>query len=181
MMELAPDGVLERFDSDEAVAGLLQEEAVLNRVSALDPSLHLVEEGRLNKSVLRERAFENSEFREKLEAILHPLVLERIRSYAVSRSGSAKLLLVEVPLLYEVEFPLTRDMDLVVASSRATQLNRLCRDRGLSLDLANRIIDSQMPLETKMKRADLVVWNDGAESSLLAQSNHLIRRCAPLF
>jgi dephospho-CoA kinase len=72
-------------------------------------------------------------------------------------------------------------MDLVVASSRATQLSRLSRKRGINNELAERIIDSQMMLEEKMKRADLVIWNDGTEDALREQASHLVQRCHPLF
>jgi dephospho-CoA kinase len=98
-----------------------------------------------------------------------------------SVSGRAKIFLVEVPLLYEVEFPIERDLDLVVASSRQTQLSRLLEKRNVKRELAVRIIESQMSLEKKMKRADIVIWNDGSEQSATSQVDHLIERCRPIF
>jgi dephospho-CoA kinase len=181
MLNKAPAEQVFRFDSDQCVAELFDEDSVQRQIAGLDSSMDLVGESGVNRSLLRERAFENSDFRENLESVLHPLVLERVCAFVKSHSGSAKLLLIEVPLLYEVEFPLKRDMDLVVASSRATQLSRLSRKRGINNELAERIIDSQMMLEEKMKRADLVIWNDGTEDALREQASHLVQRCHPLF
>lgn len=181
MLKEAPTDEVFRFDSDRCVAQLFEEDSVQRQIASLDSSIDLVGDSGVNRSLLRERAFENSDFRENLESVLHPLVLERVCAFVKSHSGSAKLLLIEVPLLYEVEFPLKRDMDLVVASSRATQLSRLSRTRGIKKDLAERIIDSQMLLEEKMKRADLVIWNDGTEDALREQASHLVQRCHPLF
>lgn len=181
MLNKSPAEQVFRFDSDHCVAQLFEENYVQRQIAGLDSSMDLVGESGVNRSLLRERAFENSDFRENLESVLHPLVLERVCAFVKSHSGSAKLLLIEVPLLYEVEFPLKRDMDLVVASSRATQLSRLSRKRGINNELAERIIDSQMMLEEKMKRADLVIWNDGTEDALREQASHLVQRCHPLF
>jgi dephospho-CoA kinase len=38
-----------------------------------------------------------------------------------------------------------------------------------------------MPIEEKIQRADLVVWNDGSLDALNAQTDHLLSRCRTLF
>ena len=89
------------------------------------------------------------------------------------------VVLIEVPLLYEVEFPVSRDVDLVVAASPKTQNDRLTRLRGLDPDLARRILSSQLPIEEKIERGGLVVWNDGSEAVFNNQIRHLADRCQP--
>lgn len=154
---------------------------VLESFSALEGAEGTLVDGVPNRALLRQRAFANSDFREKLEKSLHPLVLDEARSFIDRHSDSARLLLIEVPLLYEVEFPVPRDLDVVIAASRTTQLQRLQKGRELESELANQIIDSQLPLEQKISRSDLVVWNDGHFDVFDAQIDHLVRRCSTVF
>lgn len=134
-----------------------------------------------DRVAFRELLFENSEFRGKVEGLLHPLVLQRAADFSGKLPPRVKILLVEVPLLYEAEFPLRRDLDLAVAASESTQIRRLRDERGLDAGLIRRMLCSQMPIEEKIKRADLVVWNDGSLDALDAQTDHLLSRCHTLF
>lgn len=163
------------FDCDRAVAELWQVPEVVERVQGFSPSTSLwSDKGGLNRGILRELLFENSDFRAKVERFLHPLVLERAESYAAIHADRA-ILLFEVPLLYEVDFPLQRDFDLVVAASPSCQIRRLEVERGISHKIANQIIESQIPIEEKISRANQMIWNDGTLDACLAQVDHLVR------
>jgi dephospho-CoA kinase len=178
-VEALPEGTCSWFCSDQVVAELLKEDAILCRLRELKGGSSVFEEGLLNRASLRKLVFENSEFREKLEALLHPFVLERAESFRKERLGQRAIVLLEVPLLYEVEFPISRDIELVVAASRATQIKRIMQQRKLSRTMGEQILDSQIPIETKISRSDLVVWNDGSEDLFEAQTLHLAGRCQP--
>lgn len=173
-----PSGDASVFDCDEAVGELLSEPEIGRRIQEFpeSPAGLTDGEGMLNRGILRELSFDNSHFRERLESLLHPLVLERALSYANRLSRDIGLLIWEVPLLYEVDFPIPRDIDLVVAASVPTQLERLATDRGIGKSLGRKIIDAQLPIEDKIARADVVIWNDGDLLSLNAQIEHLIER-----
>lgn len=170
------------FNSDEVVKALLLKPRIVQQISDIHSSV-LVDQttGELDKAVLRKLAFENPEFREKLEALLHPLVLEEAHTQIGASRKTKKIIFVEVPLLYEVSFPLERDLDLVVAASPRTQKSRLLEFRKLDTDIAKKMIKAQMPLQEKINRGDVVVWNDGDKDSLQGQIEHLADRCAALF
>jgi dephospho-CoA kinase len=182
LLAALPEGRTRRFDCDEAVRNLMENEEVLDRIRKIDDaSSDLFEGGALQKGKLRKRAFDNSEFRERLENVLHPLVLDQASQFCEDCRDFADLVLMEVPLLYEVDFPLARDLDLVVSASKETQRARLQNDRHLCRELADRIIASQLPIEEKMTRGDIVVWNDGPLDVLEEQIRHLAERCLPFF
>lgn len=183
LLELFPEGRASIFSCDAAVAELLETPEVVGRLKGLEASLPILdlESGRLNKTNLRKLVFENPAFREKLENLLHPLVREQLLAHAKTLPGETGALLVEVPLLYEANFPLQRDFDLVVAASVPTQRRRLWQERQIEPELANQMIKSQMPVEEKISRGDIVVWNDGDRNALDAQLDHLASRCATLF
>jgi len=179
LIEKLPHGTSAFISCDEEVRALLQVPDVCHQIGSVgrEYSRNLLSGDGVDRTALRELLFENSDFRGKVEGILHPLVLDRVLAQSKTWSDLVRISIIEVPLLYEVDFPLERDIDLVVASSRSTQIKRLCHDRGLDAPVAARIIGTQIPIEEKMRRANIVVWNDGAIDALLAQTDHLVSRC----
>ena len=65
------------------------------------------------------------------------------------------------------------DRVVVVACSANTQRLRLRVDRGLSDDLAARIIAAQLDLREKISRATHLIWNDSTPASLERQATLL--------
>lgn len=179
LVQALPEGGCSWFCSDRVVSELLEEKEVLRQLREIEGGDSVFRGSELDKDSLRKLVFENSGFREKLETLLHPFVLERAETFREGFSGQQMIVLLEVPLLYEVEFPISRDIELVVAASRATQVKRIMQHRKLSEKLGKQILDSQLPIETKISRGDLVVWNDGSEELFEAQVEHLAKRCQP--
>jgi dephospho-CoA kinase len=181
--ERVPEGGVSVFSCDEAVRELNELPEVRECIAGFGRGhgRSLGGSGGLDRTGFRELLFENSEFRGKVEGLLHPLVLQRAVDHIRSLPPGVKILLVEVPLLYEADFPLSRDLDLAVAASERVQTLRLRERRGFSGDLIRRMLRSQMPIEEKIKRADVVVWNDGSLDALNSQTDHLLSRCQTLF
>jgi dephospho-CoA kinase len=113
-------------------------------------------EGNLARDRLRELVFHDAAARKVLESILHP----RIREAWIGRTKGDGLLLAEIPLLYETGAESYFDRIIVTACGRGSQVERIMSERHLSRELAENIIQSQMDLEEKIRRADWVVWTD---------------------
>jgi len=113
-------------------------------------------EGNLARDRLRELVFHDASARKTLESILHP----RIREAWTSRTRGERLLLADIPLLYETGAEPYFDRIIVTACSRASQTQRLVQGRQLSEAIALQMIQAQMPIEEKIKRADYLVWTD---------------------
>jgi len=62
----------------------------------------------------------------------------------------------------------------VVACSQKLQLVRLRKRMSVRSAEAKQMINSQMPLEEKIGRADHVVWNNGDRTSLMEQTRFLV-------
>jgi len=62
----------------------------------------------------------------------------------------------------------------VVACSRNVQLDRLAKRKSLKRSEAEQMINSQMPLEEKIKRTDHVVWNNSDRVTLMEQAKDLV-------
>ncbi|CAN5771757.1 dephospho-CoA kinase [soil metagenome] len=166
------------FSSDETVHLLLNEDDVKSEIaSKLGPNL-VLKDGHLDKKALRESIFQDPSQRHKLESILHPRVFAafaQLRDKLISESES-QLLIAEVPLFYETKADLAEDLAIVVATDPSVQLKRLTEKRGLEASIAHSLLQAQMPLQTKMQLADIVIWNDGSEKALMIQAQILLQQ-----
>lgn len=132
----------------------------------------LNEEGGLNRKELGRIIFGSEEKRRALEAILHPpirkLMVERMEEN--ERLYPDKLVVVDVPLLYESELEDYFQEVLVVYVPPEVQLERLMERDGLSREDAEKRLKAQMPIEWKKELADRMIDNSGS----LADTEELI-------
>ena len=129
--------------------------------------------GDLNRAALRAIVFADAEKKSALEQILHPRIRRQWSKTAEISRKSGDLFLADIPLLYETGGETLCDRVVVVACARETQLKRLMGRSSLERTEAEQIINSQMPLEDKIARADHVVWNNGDRSGLMEQARIL--------
>lgn len=168
------------FSADQEVSALLTEPEVIDQIVekfgddiVSSSGFHRV----LDKHLLRKRAFIDSGLRSALEAILHPRVVSNLEMQRAEMDVPGKeLFLAEVPLHYEIGETVTADLVIVVAASRAMQVRRLMERRGLEEPIIEQILRSQWPIEAKVEKADVVIWNDGDEAALEAQVMTLLRQ-----
>jgi len=171
-------GILEArlFDTDAAARDLLDadpevRELVLTRVfaGAYDSA------GRPDRAAIRGVIFRDSQAKARLEEILHPRIRGCWTRMADTCRATGETLVVEIPLLFETGASGHFDVTATIGCSASIQLARV-RARGLGSAETQAIIDSQLPLEKKIQRADFVVWNDGGLENLRAQALELVER-----
>lgn len=127
-------------------------------------------EGRLDRKKVGEQVFRHPDAREKLNAILHPLIAEagakRIAAYA---EHEAPYLIYEAALLVETGTHRSFSALIVVSADESVQRLRLIARDGYSVAEANARIDSQLPLSHKVAVADYVITNNGNQESTRKQ------------
>ena len=136
----------------------------------------LDEFGDVNRQRLGAVVFNDKVARERLNAIMHPPIVQQSRSEAnrlVTEDANC-VVLIDAPLLIEANSQGTVDVIVVVTTSTQIQLQRLL-DRSLSPAEAQARIDSQLPLSEKVKYADFVLENDGTLEELKRKVNSLWR------
>jgi dephospho-CoA kinase len=132
-------------------------------------------DGQINRRALGKIVFDDSLTRQKLESILHPMVIADIQKQIAcfSKSGQ-KAVFVEVPLLFEVGMERMFDEVWVVSVSPEEQMKRLAeRDKLSGRDIRRRI-SAQLPLAEKETRADRVINNNCGMADLERQVNDLL-------
>ncbi len=125
--------------------------------------------GALNRSKMREFVFANSTAKAKLEAILHPLILEQAKQ-ATSTPSTAPYTFVVIPLLFESQS--YRDWlhwTLVVDCAEKIQLARTMQRNGVDKALVESIMAQQISRSQRLALADDIIRNDGDLPSLSAQ------------
>lgn len=121
------------------------------------------EDGGVDRRKLGRIVFSNDEARRKLEALTHPAILAELRrNIEEARAGGAAAIVIEAPLLFEAGMESWFCRIVVVAASREAQLERLALRHGMDPCEAERRIRAQMDLGAKMRRAHIVIWNEGS-------------------
>src|SRR6266700_1370216 len=128
----------------------------------------------LNREELRHIIFTNAAKRRALEQILHPRIRRQWSTKAETHRNSPNFFFADIPLLYETGGEKLCDRVIVVACSYRTQLRWLMERMSLERSATEQMINSQMPVEEKIRRADHVVWNNGARTVLADQARCLV-------
>jgi dephospho-CoA kinase len=144
------------FSSDEAVHELYAGEAVAP-VDAMFPGVGksgVVDRAELSRRLLAEKP----EKLRELEALVHPLVRQRIAKFlAESEASGADLAVVDIPLLFEGGNDWGLDGVIVTVVDEAEQARRALARPGMTLEKLTKILSRQMPQAEKMARADYVI------------------------
>ena len=130
--------------------------------------------GSLNREKLRAIVFEDAARKTALEKILHPRIRQQWSAEANKHRQSPDFFFADIPLLYETSGETLCDRVVVVACSPDIQLSSFLERSKLNRSSAIEMINSQMPLEEKMKRADHVVWNNDERNALAEQARLLV-------
>ena len=117
---------------------------------------------RLSKKRLAEIIFSSPGRRRRLEALVHPLVAEKILSLRKAAGKTGKIYVVEMPLLFEARMENFFDVIVTVRAARETCLKRSRLPRSEAI----KRIAAQVPLGEKVKKADYVINNDKGIASL---------------
>jgi transcription termination factor Rho len=167
------------FDCDAAVHRILESDPEAAAIVAEAFGAQALDaQGRIDRHFLRGTVFADESARLTLEAILHPRVKQEcLDSLAQAAKSGAELFVADVPLFFEKGFDFGQSKVIVIASSRATQVQRLRARSGFDDSLIESILAAQLPIQEKMSRADVVFWNGGPQAVLRAQ----VRRFAQAF
>ena len=129
-------------------------------------------DGTLNRSALAHKVFlgDDDEPRDRLEEIIHPLVIAEGQRLDVEAEGRGERMVVHaIPLLVEAAGPEIFDTVIVVDAPPEIRAKRLIEGRGMSEDEAWGRIDAQIDDDVRLQAADEVFDGSGTEENLRSQ------------
>ena len=126
-----------------------------------------LDSGTLNKELLSQLVFSDAGTRERINQIIHPQVFKAIQDRVNQlKQENENLVGVEAALIYESRMERILNVVIVVTAPIKKRIEWIKSRDGFSQEEIHKRINSQMPLEEKIKRADYVIENDSALSDL---------------
>ncbi|RMF59113.1 MAG: dephospho-CoA kinase [Calditrichaeota bacterium] len=128
--------------------------------------------GKLKRKYLAHLVFEDEAKLQRLNRIVHPRMVERVIEEIESArdSGKYSIIVVDAALIYEVNLEHMFDVIVVVASQMKHRIERIKERDGLpEKEIRNRIA-RQLPIQDKIKWADIVIHNNGTLEQLEARA-----------
>ncbi len=152
------------FDSDAAVHRLYRGEAVAPVEAAFTG---VIRGDAIDREALSRRVIGDPTAMKRLETIVHPLVrAERERFVVAAREAGARLVVLDVPLLYETGSDGEVDAVVLVSAPLAVQKARVLARPGMTAARFAAILARQMPDAAKRRRARFVIeTGDGLEAA----------------
>lgn len=142
----------------------VEEEIVSNfGVSILDESTNKIDRKKLKKAV-----FEDEKKLNILNSIIHPKVYSFFENIKI-RSEKEEVIIFDVPLLFESGMDKLCDKIVLVSSDDKIKIARMIKRDMIDEKLAEKIISVQMSDVEKIKKADIVIENNGSLEELFSK------------
>ena len=150
------------IDADKIAHDMLDEQAQTVAQMFGDEVVHddMVDRKRLGAIV-----FAEPRERKRLEALLHPLIYQRIAERAEREDAKGRPYIVDIPLFFEGKrYPIART--LVVYAPQSLQIERCMQRDGLEREAVLERLAAQIDIEEKRYMADYVIDNSKDQTQL---------------
>ena len=162
------------LDSDQIVHDLYRGAAVAP-IEAEFPGVAVG--GVIDRARLAERVLGDSDALKRLEAIVHPLVWAARDDFLKDQAArGAKVVVYDVPLLFETGAEKSVDVIVVVSAPEDVQKSRVLARPGMTEEKLAAILAKQVPDSEKRARADFVVVTGGGVEAARSQVRNILRQ-----
>ncbi|MFA6843684.1 MAG: dephospho-CoA kinase [Bacilli bacterium] len=127
-----------------------------------------------NRAALSKIVFNDKAQLEKLNAIMKPLIIDKLKKEMQKRHE--KIYFVDAPVLYEMNLQYMFDKVLVVYVDKEAQIVRLMRRDLISREYAIKKISMQIDIESKKELSDFVIDNSQDKDMTYKQIDEILRR-----
>ena len=164
--------------SDEAVHQLLSPKgAAFSAVISAFPDVLNKKTKTIDRAKLGEIIFTDPSKRRVLEAILHPLVQQSQQKFIyASRRMGAKLVVLDIPLLFETNAMHRMHKIMTVTAPFLVQKARVLKRPGFSEQKFYHILKTQMPDQVKKKLSDFVVPTGLGQASVIFALRKILKK-----
>jgi dephospho-CoA kinase len=165
-------------DSDRAVHQLYEGEAVL-AIEAAFPGT--TAGGKVDREKLSAQVLGKPDAFKRLEAIVHPLVRQvSVRFLDEARARGARVVVLDIPLLFETRGEGRVDAVVVVSAPADVQRTRVLGRPGMTEEKFAAILARQVPDAEKRRRAHFIVDTSRSFDSARAQVRGILRSVAAI-
>ncbi len=163
-------------DSDATVHALYEGKAVPIIERAFPGVIH---DGVVDRALLGAQVREDPEAMRRLERLVHPMVREERAAFirAAARAGH-KIVVLDIPLLFETGAEKDVDATVVVSAPEAVQKQRVCQRAGMTPEWLAVIMSRQMPDAEKRHRAQFIIDTSKGVADAERQVRDILRALA---
>ena len=133
-------------------------------------------DGTMDRVRIAQIVFKDKRARLDLEAIIHPAVQKAIDEFFATLPKRTPFAVADIPLLFETGRENQFNAVVVVACPRDLQLKRLMERNKLPKEDAERRLNSQLPIDQKVKKATYVIRTEGTFEETDAQVADLMKK-----
>lgn len=164
------------FSCDEIYKSVIQEQEYIQTVERYFPAC--VQDGKINRNILSKIIFDDSQKREQLNQIAHPLIMKEL--YKQMNECNSMLVFAEVPLLFEGGYENAFDNVIVIKRNYQDRIKDLMKRNQISKEEARKKIYAQFDYDSndanfRFKSCEaLLVQNEGSFTDLKKQIEDII-------
>jgi dephospho-CoA kinase len=162
------------IDTDEISSEIIENKVIIDNIIKEFGS-GILSGKKIDKKKLKKIIFEDEEKRKILNSIMHPEIISKVKLKIKEFSLNNELLIVDMPLLYEVSFENEVNKVIVVYLPFEIQLQRVMSRDNMDYNDSCNAIRSQMSLKEKVDKADYILDNSGTLEELKEKIYKLIQ------
>lgn len=152
-------------DADKIAKDLGNREDVIKEIQEKISKDILDDKNNIDRAKLKNIVFSDKTKLEILNSIFHPKIKEELKKIKLNSSKN-DIIIFDVPLLFETDIYKMCDKNILVYVDEEIQIQRLILRDKITRELAKKIIDSQMSLEEKKLKSNILIENNGTISEL---------------
>ena len=157
--DLFADLRIEIIDADIISRELVMPgEEIYNMIVTRLSSTILNQDKTLNRQIMREKVFSNPELKLWLENLLHPKIRDKMHTLA--KASVSPYVILVIPLLIETLPNPILNRVLLITASEKIKIERIVKRDHCSIDMAKKIINSQVDDDIRKQHADDVIINN---------------------
>lgn len=164
----------EIIDADIKAKEISEREDVIKEIGNIFGKEVINSEGKIDRLKIKEIVFNNKEKLKKLNDLIHPKVMEEFKKIK-ENTGKNDIIIFDVPLLFESGMDKMCDKIILVFTDKKIQIKRMLERDGITEELAEKIINSQMSLEEKLNKSQIHLENNGTLEDLREKSETIYR------
>lgn len=152
-------------DADKIAKELGNRKDVIDEIGEKISKIVIDKNGIVDRAKLKEIVFSDKSKLEILNKIYHPKIREEFKKIKLNSSKN-DIIIFDVPLLFETGMYTLCDKNILVYVNEDIQIERLIARDGITKELAKKIIDSQMSLDEKKSKSDILIENNDSLEEL---------------
>ncbi len=174
VVKILNENGIKTINSDEIAHSVLEMKEIKKKLKEVFGDI-LTEEGKVDRKKLGKIVFQNREKLNLLNSIVHPEVLKKIYEELNKLSKREKIVVVEIPLLFETGLDKFFKPIIFIYTPLKTQIERLEKRDKLPYEEILKRIKAQGKIEEKIKNSHYIIENNSTISELKRKVKEIIK------